>query len=337
MTARQDGLLHNFVLLAIAQADRSTDRLIHRLADQLPRRRTLAGNPMSEPSPEAAAAPARSRLAAAALALGAIALWTTLAALAVSLKAVPPFLLVGAPLLLSGLISLPTWRSWRVPIGTFATGVYGLFGFHCFLFAALQNAPPVEANLINYLWPLLIVLLAPLFMPSERLTVRHALAALLGFSGAALVITGGHWTLSAQYWRGYLLALGAALVWSTYSLLTKRLRPFPTAAVGGFCLMSGALALVCHALWEPRYAPTGAEWLRIALLALGPLGLAYFLWDAALKRADARAIGALAFLTPLGSTLVLIVSGLGQANWTVAAAAILIVAGAALGAASARD
>jgi drug/metabolite transporter (DMT)-like permease len=31
--------------------------------------------------------------------------------------------------------------------------VYGLFGFHFFLFLALRHAPPVEANLVNYLWP----------------------------------------------------------------------------------------------------------------------------------------------------------------------------------------
>ena len=272
------------------------------------------------------------RIPASIFALGAIALWTTLAALAVSLKSVPPFLLVGIPLLLTGLGTAPTWRAWRVPPATLLVGVYGLFGFHLLLFTALKLAPPVEANLVNYLWPLLIVLLAPLFLPGERLGLRHVLGALLGFGGAALVITGGHWTLSAQYWQGYLLAFGAAVIWSTYSLLTKRLPPFPTAAVGAFCLLSGLLSLACHALFEPRYMPSAAEWLRIALLALGPLGAAYFLWDAAMKRGQARTIGSLAFLTPLGSTLVLIASGMGQLTWTVAAAAVMIVAGAVLGA-----
>jgi drug/metabolite transporter (DMT)-like permease len=267
----------------------------------------------------------------AALALGAIALWMSVAALAVSLKSVPPFLLVGAPMTIVGLATLPTWRAWRVPATTLAVGVYGLFGFHLLLFTALRLAPPVEANLINYLWPLLIVVLAPLLLPGQRLAPRHVIGALMGFAGAALVITGGRWTLSVGHWPGYLLALGAAIVWSTYSLLTKRVRPFPTAAVGLFCLVSGALSLACHWLIESRYPLSGTEWLRIVLLALGPLGLAYFLWDAALKRGDAKAIGALSYLTPLGSTLMLVATGQGTLTPLVALSALLIVGGAVLG------
>lgn len=265
------------------------------------------------------------------LALGAIALWMSVAALAVSLKSVPPFLLVGAPMTIVGLVTLPTWRAWRVPPATLAVGVYGLFGFHLLLFTALRLAPPVEANLINYLWPLLIVVLAPLLLPGERLAPRHVIGALMGFSGAALVITGGRLTLSVEHWRGYLLALGAAIVWSTYSLLTKRLRPFSTAAVGLFCLVSGTLSLACHVLLESRYNPSATEWMRIALLALGPLGIAYFLWDAALKRGDAKTIGALSYLTPLGSTLMLVATGQGTLTALVALAALLIVGGAVLG------
>ncbi|MCX8114649.1 MAG: DMT family transporter, partial [Burkholderiaceae bacterium] len=239
-------------------------------------------------------------------ALGAVFLWSLLAALAVGLRAVPPFLLLGLSLTGAGLIAAPTLRRWRVPLATLALGVYGLFGFHLLLFIALRRAPAVEANLVNYLWPLLIVLLAPLLLRGLRLTARHVIAALLGFAGAALVISGGRWTLSIAHWDGYVLALGSALIWSTYSLLTRRVPPFPTAAVGLFCLVSGLLALGAHAALEPRYVPSAREWLLIGALALGPMGAAFFLWDAALKRGDARAIGALSFLTPLASTLLLI-------------------------------
>lgn len=265
------------------------------------------------------------------LALGALGLWSLLAALAVGLRAVPPFLLLGLSLTGAGLLALPTWRQWRVPPLTLLLGVAGLFGYHLLLFLALRRAPAVEANLINYLWPLLIVVLAPLFVPGLRLTLRHVLAAALGLAGAALVITGGRWTLSSVYWDGYLLAAGAALAWACYSLGTRRVPPFPTAAVGLFCLLSGLLALGCHALLEPAYAPSASQWLLIALLALGPMGAAFFLWDAALKRGDARAIGALAYLTPLGSTLALVVSGQGTVTPLVVAAGLLIVGGAVLG------
>jgi drug/metabolite transporter (DMT)-like permease len=266
-------------------------------------------------------------------ALGAIGLWSLLAALAVGLRELPPFLLLGLSLTGAGLLALPTWRQWRVPPGTVLLGVYGLFGFHLLLFMALRRAPAVEANLINYLWPLLIVVLAPLLLPGLRLTPRHVAGALLGLAGAALVITGGRWTLSSSYWPGYLLAAGSAFIWATYSLGTRRVTAFPTGAVGLFCLLSGLLALACHAALEPAYAPTASQWLLIAVLAVGPMGAAFFLWDAALKRGDARAIGALSYLTPLGSTLALVASGQGQLTALVIVAGVLIVGGAVLGSA----
>lgn len=258
------------------------------------------------------------------LALGAIALWSLLAALAVGFCSVPPFLLLGLSLTGAGLIAAPTCR-WRVPLATLALGVYGLFGFHLLLFPALRRAPAVEANLINYLWPLLIVLLAPLVLRGVRLTGRHVIAAMLGFAGAALVITGGRWTLSIAQWDGYLLALGSALIWSTYSLLTRRVPPFSTAAVGLFCLVSGLLALGAHAALEPQYVPSTHEWLLTGALALGPMGAAFFPWDAALKRGDARSLGALSFLTPFASTLLPIATGLGAYSGSTAVAAALIV------------
>ncbi|MEI4927684.1 EamA family transporter, partial [Klebsiella pneumoniae] len=71
------------------------------------------------------------------------------------------------------------------------------------LFVAFRNAPPVEANLLNYLWPLLIVLLAPLLLPGTRLTRRHLLAAATGFVGAMLVVSKGHAGFDSSYLGGY--------------------------------------------------------------------------------------------------------------------------------------
>ena len=269
------------------------------------------------------------------LALGAIALWASLAALGVALAHVPPFLLTGVALLLGSLIALPLsrfdWRLWRVPASTLALGVYGLFGFHFLLFIALRHAPPVQANLVNYLWPLGIVVMAPLFLPGVSLTVRHVLAALIGFSGAALAILGRSAEGSQAVWAwGYVPAAASAFIWASYSLLTQRVRAFPTAAIGSFALVSGLLPLLCHALLEPAVALSARDWGLIALLGLGPLGGAFFLWDAALKRGDARQIGVLSFLTPLLSTLTLLWVRGEAPNLAVAMAALLIVSAALL-------
>jgi drug/metabolite transporter (DMT)-like permease len=168
----------------------------------------------------------------------------------------------------------------------------------------------VEANLVNYLWPLLIVVLAPLLLPGVRLRPVHLLAALAGFAGAALAILGresGDVRMGSFAW-GYIPALGSAFIWASYSLLTKRVPAFPTAAIGAFCLASGVLSLACHALFETTPALGARELLLIALLGCGPLGAAFFLWDKALKLGDPRRIGVLSFLTPLASTLLLLAS-----------------------------
>jgi drug/metabolite transporter (DMT)-like permease len=264
-------------------------------------------------------------------ALAAIGLWGTLAALGLKLAHVPPFLLVGIALVLGALVGARGLArpcvGWRV----LALGVYGLFGFHFLLFLALRLAPPVEANLVNYLWPLLIVVLSPFFVAGTTLAAHHVAGALAGFAGAGLLVTDGGASFSAAHALGYALAFGSALVWATYSLATRRLAGLPTSTVSVFCLASGLLALVAHALFEPRYVPVAADWPYLLVLGMGPMGAAFYLWDRALKIGDPRAIGSLAYLTPLASTLLVVAIGAGRLTATSLVAMALIVGGAILG------
>lgn len=269
-------------------------------------------------------------------ALGAIASWALLAALGVALRSVPPFLLTGIALVIG---SIPTWplvarrpALWRVPGRTLVLGVTGLFGFHFLLFLALRTAPPVQANLVNYLWPLFIVVLSPLLLPGMRLRLQHVLAALLGFAGAAVAILGRGQDIEGTWSWGYLLALASALIWAGYSLLTRRVPPFPTMAVGLFGLVSGLLSLLCHTLLEPVTVLGSSEWLLLAVAGLGPLGTAFLLWDKALKLGDPRQIGILSYLTPLSSTAVLMITDGGPFSWSIALAAAMIIGAAIIGA-----
>jgi drug/metabolite transporter (DMT)-like permease len=263
-------------------------------------------------------------------ALGAIALWATLASLGVSLAHVPPFLLTGLALVIGSVPAWPRVREWRVPGSTLALGIYGLFAYHFLLFIALRSAPAVEANLVNYLWPLLIVLLAPVILPGLRLRVAHVLAGLLGFAGAAIAILGSGTSAGGWSW-GFVAALGAAVIWSTYSLMTRRVATFPTSAIGLFGLVSGVLALVCHAVLEPAAHLSPRDWLFIAIAGLGPLGAAFFLWDKALKLGDPRQIGILSYITPVASTLMLVIVTGRTPSWSIAVAAALIIGAAVLG------
>jgi len=267
-------------------------------------------------------------------ALGAIALWASLASLGVSLTHIPPFLLTGIALIIG---SVPAWpfvlrdpSQWRIPLRTLALGVYGLFAYHFLLFIALRHAPPVEANLVNYLWPLFIVVLSPVVLPGVALRLPHVLAALLGFGGAAIAIAGGHELSGALAW-GYLPALAAAFIWATYSLMTKRVTAFPTTAIGLFGLVSGVLSLLCHVVLEPAVALQPRDWALLAVLGLGPLGASFFMWDKALKLGDARHIGILSYITPLASTALLIVVSGRSFSWSIALATVMIISAAVMG------
>mgnify|MGYP006185721797 FL=1 len=267
-------------------------------------------------------------------ALGAIALWASLASLGVSLTQVPPFLLTGIALIIG---SVPAWpfvlrdpSQWRIPLRTLALGVYGLFAYHFLLFIALRHAPPVEANLVNYLWPLFIVVLSPVVLPGVALRLPHVLAALLGFGGAAIAIAGGRELSGTLAW-GYLPALAAAFIWATYSLMTKRVAAFPTTAIGLFGLVSGVLSLLCHVALEPAVALQPRDWALLAVLGLGPLGASFFMWDKALKLGDARHIGILSYITPLASTALLIVVSGRSFSWSIALATVMIISAAVMG------
>ncbi|GAP22437.1 DMT family transporter [Leptolinea tardivitalis] len=270
-----------------------------------------------------------------ALALAAILIWSTLALISTRLSRISPFLILTIAFLISGFISLLRVKAWRIPLTTILVGAAGIFGYHSLYFKAFSLAPAVEANLINYLWPLLIVVLSPVILPGYHLTFRHILAALLGLTGAALIVTEGRLTIDLIYLPGYLLAFGAAVTWAVYSLLTKRLPPFGTESVSVFCLISGLLSLVIFLLTGGRVSDfqslTITEWTLICLAGIGPLGAAFYFWDAALKRGDPRTIGSLAYLTPLLSTLNLLIFANKTLTLISGLAMILIIGGAVLG------
>lgn len=267
--------------------------------------------------------------------LAAVAMWSTLGLLTAGSGAVPPFLMNALCFGISGLVGLAILvvrdRSiavLRQPAIVWLVGIGGLFGYHFFYFTALKAAPPVDAGLICYLWPLLIVLLSGL-LPGEKLKWHHVVGALAGLAGAALIVTkGGQVAFAPQYALGYGAAFVAAFVWAIYSLASRRLPKVPSDAVVGFCLATAALSVACHLALEETIWPAGAgEWAAVGLLGLFPVGLAFFVWDIGVKRGDIQVLGAASYAAPLLSTLLLVAFGHGAFTWVVALACVLISGG----------
>jgi drug/metabolite transporter (DMT)-like permease len=274
--------------------------------------------------------------AATATGLVAVLLWSLLALFTAASGTVPPFqlaamtFLIGGLVGFAGLVARPHGRAaLRQPPVVWALGIGGLFGYHALYFAALRLAPPAETSLIAYLWPLLIVLFSAL-LPGERLRAAHVAGALLGFAGAIALFAGrGAFEARSEHLAGYLCALACAFVWSTYSVLSRRFGEVPTDAVAGFCLATAALSLACHLAFEATVWPaTTAEWLAVLALGLGPVGLAFYVWDIGMKRGDIRLLGVASYAAPVLSTLILVAAGYAEATRSLALACALIVTGA---------
>lgn len=269
----------------------------------------------------------------------AILMWATLALLTSLSGAIPPFQLTAMAFTIASLLGIGfSWRQrsgnshhnhrLQLPVSVWLLGVGGLFGYHFFYFIALQNAPPAEASLIAYLWPLLIVLFSGL-LPGERLRWFHGLGAMFAFSGAGLLVSKGQALhFEPEYGLGYLAAVACALTWSSYSVASRRLGRIPTRAVGGFCSITALLAWLCHGLLEATVWPQGSQWLAVLGLGLGPVGAAFFTWDYGVKRGNIKLLGVLSYAAPLLSTLLLTIFGLAEAHWSLAIACLLIVGGA---------
>lgn len=284
--------------------------------------------------------PGISRSTATLIGFTAVLMWAVLAALTAASGSVPPFQLAAMTFLVGGLIGVATWPfrphviralplDWRV----WALGVTGLFGYHFVYFTAIRAAPPVEVSLLAYLWPLFLVAFSA-FLPGEKLKWNHIIGVIIGLLGAALVITRGEsFALARGFGAGHALGFACAIIWASYSVLSRRFGQVSTDVVAGFCLITSLLAFLCHLLFETTVWPaTTGQWLAVLGLGLLPVGAAFYTWDLGVKRGDIMALGASSYVSPLLSTLVLIMSGFAQFHWSVIVACLLITLGAVIAA-----
>lgn len=273
----------------------------------------------------------------------AVLLWATLAVLTVRTQPVPPFQLNAMCFGLGAGVGFLWMAATRRPVAPgaipariWALGIAGLFGYHALYFTALRAAPPAEAGLIAYLWPLLLVLFSGL-LPGERLRPLHLLGVLVAGAGAALLVGRGA-AFRGEHALGYGAAFACALVWSAYSVLSRRAGAVPTETVAWFCLAAALLSVPAHLALEATAWPVDPSgWAAVAALGLGPVGLAFYVWDLGMKQGRIQLLGTLAYAAPILSTLLLVLDGAAEPGLVLALAAALVTGGAALAAlASAR-
>lgn len=275
----------------------------------------------------------------------AILLWSSLALLTVATDGLPPFQVLAIAFAVAGALGLARaglqgsagWSGLRQPVSALALSTTALFGYHALYFIALKRAPAVEANLLNYLWPLLIVVFAG-FLPGVRIRPLQWIGTGLGLAAAILLVSGGQrLAVSASHLPGYLAAITAAVVWAAYSVLNRRHAQVPSAAITVACVGVAVLGALAHLAIETTVAPTPLQWGALLLMGIGPTGAAFWLWDTGTKRGDIALLGSLSYLAPLLSTALLVLSGRVQPHPVQAMALALLLAGAWLSTRSRRQ
>ena len=104
-----------------------------------------------------------------------------------------------------------------------------------------------------------------------------------------------------------------------------------------FCLATAILSGVAHVALEDTILPTTTlGWLSVIGLGVGPVGIAFFVWDVGVKKGDIQLLGVASYAAPVLSTLALVVAGIAPPTWTLLLAAALITGGAALAAQASR-
>lgn len=263
----------------------------------------------------------------------AILLWSTLALFTAMSGRVPAFQLVGMTFVIGGLMILgiaalrgQIRRVLPTP-PSFALGLYGPFGDTALYYAAVKTSPPAEANLIHYLWPLLIVLFAAL-LPGAGLKLRHLLGALIGLAATALLISGGL-GVGGGLSLGHVLAALGAFVWASYSVASRRFASVPSESLSVTMLGCAVAAFACHFAFETTlWSLTPVEWGGVLGLGIGAIGLAFVVWDIGMKQGDVALLGVASYAAPVLSTLILVLAGYAAASWLLAISCVLIVVGA---------
>jgi drug/metabolite transporter (DMT)-like permease len=186
-------------------------------------------------------------------------------------------------------------RDWAQIVGM---GLLGIVGYTSLYYLAFRYAPPDEVNVVNYLWPVFLVVFSGPIL-GERHDGWTWLGVGLSFAGAAGILMG--WRLrmpTVANCSAYLLAAAGAVCWALFSVLGKRLRYDKLVAMAFYCLVGAVVfnvALLAHgvAQW-----PSAGAWIRLVFLGAAVNGIAYVLWFEALAGGPTVVFGNLVFATP---------------------------------------
>lgn len=182
-------------------------------------------------------------------------------------------------------------------------GFLGLFLYSALYYYGIGVLGSQEACILNYLWPMMIVVFACIIL-KEKLTARKIIAMLLSFAGIVVLTLGGSGVSTGNRLFGIAACVTAAVCYGLFSVLNKKHALNQNITMMWIWLTTAVCSLIAGLLFETWQPVEGLQWAGLLWLGGVVNAVAYLLWAIALKGAsDSAKIANLAYLVPFLSII----------------------------------
>lgn len=262
----------------------------------------------------------------------AIALWSLFGVLFIYVKALPPFEILTIVFILgyAAFTAVQMARNediksyWCQPVKYYLFWLSGAGLYTILIYTAFKFAPIFEANILNYLWPILLVVFSAM-IARVRLPLYRIAGLLMGFIGAALMFLPERSGFAfGNFGWGHLLAAAAGVCWALYSAFTRKYL-FPVGFQAPVFLIFAGICLVIHLIFEQTVMPNAMQWTFLLLLSVSRIS--YVLWDYGMKHGNVTLLASVSYFLPLISSVLLMVFGEKPGQPEIALSAVLVIAG----------
>lgn len=186
-------------------------------------------------------------------------------------------------------------------------GLLGTYIYYLLLYLGYAHAPGMEVLVLQYSWPIFVVILSIIIL-GEKLSIKKIFSLFLGFVGVIIILTkGAVQNLSFQNIKMELLVVLAAFFFGLFSVLSKRIKIDAVLLVTIYFITATVAASLSMLLFSSFSWPTTEALFPILLNGLLVNGISYLLWIKALKMGEAATLAPFVFLTPLLSSIYLLI------------------------------
>ncbi len=215
-------------------------------------------------------------------------------------------------------------QNYKVVLGL---GFLGFFVYEFLYYFGIAQLTASTACILNYLWPVMLVLFSCLIL-KEPFTTRKVIAMAASFLGVVVLSAGGNDQYGAHPVLGIVGCIIAAVSYGLFSILNKREdldQDLCMPIFWGVTMVSGLIAGFVEGGWT---MPDLKTWLILAWLGVMANAVGYLIWAIALNDSKNSArIANFAFLVPVLSMLLSALILREQIHWNGIAALVLILGG----------